>query len=61
VNAAHDQLLGKRKEHHMKSINTAIRLIAVHLGLATSIALGADPMAALTPASGISLEFIGQG
>jgi hypothetical protein len=29
----------------MKNINTAIRLIAVHLGLATSVALGADPLA----------------
>src|SRR5688572_29624703 len=29
----------------MKNIKTAIRLIAVHLGLATSVALGADPLA----------------
>ena len=29
----------------MKNINTAIRLIAVHLGLSTSVALGADPVA----------------
>ena len=34
----------------MKNINTAIRLIAVHLGLATSVALGADPALA-TPSS----------
>ena len=27
-----------RKEDHMKNIKTAIRLIAVHLGLATSVA-----------------------
>jgi len=29
----------------MKNIKTAIRLIAVHLGLSTSVALGADPVA----------------
>ena len=29
----------------MKNINTAIQLIAVHLGLATSVALGANPVA----------------
>jgi hypothetical protein len=29
----------------MKTINTAIRLIAVQLGLSTSVALGADPVA----------------
>ena len=29
----------------MKNINTAIRLIAVHLGLSTSVALGAGPVA----------------
>ena len=29
----------------MKNINTAIQLIAVHLGLSTSVALGADPVA----------------
>jgi len=34
-----------RKEDHMKNIKTAIRLIAVHLGLSTSVALGADPLA----------------
>jgi hypothetical protein len=31
----------------MKNINTAIRLIAVHLGLATSVALRSDPAAGL--------------
>ncbi|MCW5551311.1 MAG: hypothetical protein KIS67_04005 [Verrucomicrobiae bacterium] len=44
----------------MKNITTAIRLAAVQLGLVATVAL-ADPMAALLPASGISLEFIGQG
>jgi hypothetical protein len=34
-----------RKEDHMKYINTAIRLIAVQLGLATSVEMGADPVA----------------
>ena len=29
----------------MKNIKTAIRLIAVHLGLANSVALGANPVA----------------
>jgi hypothetical protein len=45
----------------MKNIKTAIQLIAVHLGLATSVALGQGPAAALHPSAGISLEFIGQG
>jgi hypothetical protein len=46
----------------MKNINTAIRLIAVHLGLATGIALGADgPAAVMHPPAGINLEYIGQG
>jgi hypothetical protein len=49
-----------RKEDHMKNINTAIRLAGVQLGLAATIAL-ADPVPLLTPVSGISLEFIGQG
>jgi hypothetical protein len=35
----------KEKEDHMKNIKTAIRLIAVHLGLPTSVVLGADPLA----------------
>jgi hypothetical protein len=34
-----------RKEDYMKNIQTAIRPIAVHLGLSTSVALGADPLA----------------
>ena len=37
-----------------------IPLAVVQLGLVATVAL-ADPMAALIPASGISLEFIGQG
>ena len=46
----------------MKNINTAIRLIAVHLGLTAGIALGADgPAAVLHPPAGVNLEFIGQG
>jgi len=45
----------------MKNINTAIRLIAVHLGLACSVALGQGPAAVLHPSAGINLEFIGQG
>jgi len=45
----------------MKNINIAIRLIAVHLGLATSVAFGQGPAAVLHPPAGINLEFIGQG
>lgn len=44
----------------MKNINTAIRLAIVQLGLVATVAL-ADPTPLITPASGISLEFIGQG
>lgn len=43
-------------------MKTFIRLAVVQLGLAAAAALAAPgPMAALNPASGISLEFIGQG
>jgi len=45
----------------MKNINTAIRLIAVQLGLATSVAFAQGPAAVLHPPAGINLEFIGQG
>ena len=46
----------------MKNIKTAILLIAVHLGLASSITLGADgPAAVLHPPASINLEYIGQG
>ncbi len=45
----------------MKNVNTAIRLIAVHRGLATRVALAADPAAVLHPPAGINLEYIGQG
>jgi len=45
----------------MKNINTAIRLIAVQLGLATSVVLGQGPAAVLHPPAGINLEYIGQG
>ncbi len=46
----------------MKNIKPAIQLAVVQLGLAATIALAAPaPMAALSPASGVSLEFIGQG
>jgi len=45
----------------MKNINTAIRLIAVQLGLATSVVLGQGPAAVMHPPAGINLEYIGQG
>jgi len=45
----------------MKNMNTAIRLVAVHLGLTSSIALGQGPAAVLHPSAGINLEYIGQG
>ena len=45
----------------MKTINTAIRLIAVHLALASSVAFAQGPAAMLHPPTGINLEFIGQG
>jgi hypothetical protein len=41
-------------------MKTSIRLAVVQLGLVATIAL-ADPTPLITPASGISLEFIGQG
>jgi len=45
----------------MKNINTVIRLIAVHLGLITSVALAQGPAAVMHPPAGINLEYIGQG
>jgi len=45
----------------MKNINTTIRLIAVHLALASSIAFAQGPAAVLHPPAGVNLEFIGQG
>jgi hypothetical protein len=43
-------------------MKTSIRLAVVQLGLAATAAFAApDPSVALNPASGISLEFIGQG
>lgn len=46
----------------MKNIKPAIQLAVVQLGLAATAAFaGLNPLAALHPASGVSLEFIGQG
>lgn len=45
----------------MKTMNSAIRLLALHLGLAASVALGQGPAAVMHPPAGINLEYIGQG